>query len=230
MVSIILNELSERRDKTVLLIYIGITIAANFIFKIVISALNMATNYRSGQFYKNEKMFFAQKAMTMDFKDVESTEIHALLERIQNESQNGYNMYYLIKFSGQLISSISSVVTSVSLSLNLIIDHRINLYAKMGLLCCVVLVIVLTYYTTKKTNKKTLDMYESLIPCNVKYNFYNDYNEDYNVGKDIRIYNLQNYVLGIQKQQIDFSTNLLIKDKKRNVKVCVYQYICESFA
>jgi ABC transporter related len=218
MVSIILNELSERRDKTVLLIYIGITIAANFIFKIVISALNMATNYRSGQFYKNEKMFFAQKAMTMDFKDVESTEIHALLERIQNESQNGYNMYYLIKFSGQLISSISSVVTSVSLSLNLIIDHRINLYAKMGLLCCVVLVIVLTYYTTKKTNKKTLDMYESLIPCNVKYNFYNDYNEDYNVGKDIRIYNLQNYVLGIQKQQIDFSTNLLIKTKKETLK------------
>ena len=218
MVSIILNELSERRDKTVLLIYIGITIAANFIFKIVISALNMATNYRSGQFYKNEKMFFAQKAMTMDFKDVESTEIHALLERIQNESQNGYNMYYLIKFSGQLISSISSVVTSVSLSLNLIIDHRINLYAKMGLLCCVVLVIVLNYYTTKKTNKKTLDMYESLIPCNVKYNFYNDYNEDYNVGKDIRIYNLQNYVLGIQKQQIDFSTNLLIKTKKETLK------------
>ena len=61
-------------------------------------------------------------------------------------------------------------------------------------------------------------MYESLIPCNVKYNFYNDYNEDYNVGKDIRIYNLQNYVLGIQKQQIDFSTNLLIKTKKETLK------------
>lgn len=216
--SVILNELSEGRNRTVLLTYIGITIAANFIFKIVISALNMATNYHSGQFYKNEKMFFAQKAMTMDFKDIESTEIHALLERIQNESQNGYNMYYLIKFSGQLISSISSLAASVSLSLNLIIDHRINLYAKVGLLCCVALVIALTYYTTKKTNKKTLDMYESLIPYNVKYNFYNDYNEDYNVGKDIRVYNLQNYVLDIQKKQIDFSTNLLIKTKKETLK------------
>lgn len=238
MTAKILNELTERRDKTVLLTYILITIFANFIFKIVTYTFNLAKNYHYGQFFKNEKMFFANKAMTLDYKDIESTEIHALFERIQNESQNGYNMFYLTRFSGQLIGSISSLITSFSLSLNLIIDNEINLFAKIGLLCCIILVIYLTYYTTKKSNKITLDMYESLIPYNVKYNFYDEYNEDYNVGKDIRIYNLQDFVAGIQKEQNAFSTNLLIKAKRSTLryvfvstfannflKICVYVFV-----
>lgn len=218
IVSKILNELAGSREARILFIYVSVAIISNFFLSIGISSLNLLKGYHSEQFYKNEKMLFAEKAMIMDYEKLEDPIVHALLERIKNESQNGYNMFFLNMFSGQLIGSISSIATSIFLCHGLIVNEKIFIPIKAMILFCIICVIFINYYTTKKTNKKNLEMFESLIPFNTKFNFYSDYYEDYNAGKDIRLYNLGDYVADIQKSQNDFSVNILLKSKKETLK------------
>lgn len=229
MVAKILNELAGRKDLHTLLLYVCITIVANFIFSIVLSALDQFKNFHLNQFYKNEKMLFAEKSMSMDFEKIEDAEIHALLERIRNESRNGYNMFFLNMFSGQLISSISSMITALILCTSLFSDLSISLFIKASVIGAVVFVVVINYCTTEKSNKVNLEMFEKLIPFNAKFNFYNDFYEDYNAGKDIRLFGLGGYVAKIQREQNRYLSDLLWKTKKRSLKYVFLSSISSGF-
>ncbi len=157
--------------------------------------------------------------MSMDFDKIEDPMIHALLEKIRNENQNGYNMFFLNMFSGQLISSISSMLTSVIICIGLITDSSINVIIKLIIICAVTFVVGINYYTTKKSNQANLEMFEALIPFNAKFNFYNDFYEDYNAGKDIRLFGLGGYVAKIQREQNWQLSDLLWKTKKKTLKL-----------
>lgn len=218
MVAKIINELTAQRNLHTLFIYVCITILLNFSFSIVLSALNQCKGFHLNQFYKSEKMMFAEKSMSMDFEKIEDPTIHALLERIRNESQNGYNMFFLNMFSGQLISGISSMLTSLLFCIGLFFDSSISLWIKSIIIGSIALTVVINYYATKKTNQVNLKMFETLIPFNAKFNFYNDYYEDYNAGKDIRLFGLGEYVAKIQREQNRYLTDLLWETKKKTIK------------
>lgn len=229
MLARIINELAKNQNRRILFTYVLITILTNFLFTVGLSTLNLIKGYHSNQFYKNEKMLFAEKAMRMDYENIENPTIHALLERIKNESRNGYNMFFLTMFSGQLIGNISSIFTSAVLCYGLIMDKKITFVIKTVILCCVLLVITVNYHTTRESNKKNFEMFEALIPFNTKFNFYSDYYEDYNAGKDIRLYNLGSYIADIQKNQNTFSVNLLLKTKKELLKyTCLSSILSDS--
>lgn len=83
MMAKILNELAGKKDTFTLLLYVAITIVGNLLFSIILSALNQFKSFHLNQFYKSEKMLFAEKSMLMDFEQIEDPSIHALLERIQ---------------------------------------------------------------------------------------------------------------------------------------------------
>lgn len=225
MMAKILNELAGKKDTFTLLLYVAITIVGNLLFSIILSALNQFKSFHLNQFYKSEKMLFAEKSMLMDFEQIEDPSIHALLERIQNENQNGYNMFFLNMFSGQLIGSISSMLTSLMLCTSLFFDASINFFVKSIILIAVSIVVVINYYTTEKSNQVNLKMFETLIPFNVQFNFYNDFYEDYNAGKDIRLFGLGEYVAKIQRKQNQYLTDTLWKNKKKTLKYVFFSSI-----
>lgn len=229
MMAKILNELVQQRDLYTFLLYVGVIILGNFTFSIVLSALNQFKSVHLNQFYKSEKMLFAEKSMSMDFEKIEDPEIHALLERIRNENQNGYNMFFLNIFSGQLISSVSSIIISLILCASLFSDPNIHLFIKTIIIGAIVIVVAINYYTTKKSNQVNFEMFERLVPFNVKFNFYNDFYENYNAGKDVRLFGMGEYVTKIQREQNQYLTDLLWKTKKKALKYVFLSSISSGF-
>lgn len=218
MSAVILNELTGKQNTMALFKYVLVLIFGNLIFSLVMHFLNLRKGHHSNQFSKSEKMMFAKKSMDMDYDKIEDAKIRELLERVRNESQNGYNMYFLIMFSGQLLGSISSLIASGAVCLELIINGSINYWLKILVFFTMIITVIVNYYCTQASNKLNLNMFERLIPFNSKFNFYNDYYEDYNAGKDVRLYGLEEYISNIQNQLNQHFTDVTWDVKKKSLK------------
>jgi len=218
MMAKIVDQLAGPKDVKILTTYVLITLILNMITTLLLAGLNHLKKYHLSQFYKNEKMFFAEKIMTMDYENIENRDVNLLFERVKIESQTGYNAYYLYTFFGQMISSATNIIVPMFLTFNLFIDGSILLISKFIMLGLITLAIFINFYSSKRSNKLTLDMYGKFVPFNALFNFYGNYFSDYNAGKDIRLYNMEEYVASEQRKQDLLTANIYISTKKKTLK------------
>lgn len=218
MTAVILNELSGGKNVRLLLLYALATVALNLLLSVLLHILNLRKGHHNNQFFKNEKMMFAEKSMSMDYEKIEDAGVRELLGRIRNESQNGYNMFFLTMFSGQLIGSAVSLFTAATLCLGLFMDGKIAVWARMAAGAGILLAVLVNYIAAQRGNQLNLEMFESLVPYNVKFNFYNEYFEDYNAGKDIRLYGLDGYIAEMQTDQKRLLKETVWRAKRKSLQ------------
>lgn len=217
MLAFMVDELNSLKRKEVLLQYVIITILLNFVYSMVLHILRLIKNNHFNQFMKNESMFFARKSMDMDYEKVEDAKVFELLTRVKNENHNGYNMFYLSMFSGQMIKNLSSALTAVVICCGLFTSVSTLLIVRMVSLIGIVIAVMINYFTGCKVNALNFEMNQKLIPFNVSYDFYNNYYEEYNAGKDIRIYGLADYITDIQNDQYQHLGKTLFDAKVRSI-------------
>lgn len=223
MTAVIINAIEEKLPIVKILIFALITVVFNFLFDLVLSNFNRKKALRLEQFYKNEQMFFAKHAMAMQYKFLEDANVYSLKERVKSESQNGYNLFYLNIFSGQFISSISSIIGAITLGVELFVYSNILPLFKTILIIIMIFVILINYYTTRISNKKNTDMFNGLVSYNAMFNFYSDYNENYNAGKDIRIYNMGGEVANRLREMNSSAGETILETKKSTIRYIVFQ-------
>lgn len=217
MLAYMVDELNGLKRSEVLLRYVIMTISLNLVYALVLHILRLVKQNHFNQFVKNESMFFARKSMEMDYEKVEDAKVFELLTRVKNENHNGYNMFYLSMFSGQLVKNITSVVTAAAICCGLFVSSSTPLAVRLASLAGILIAVVINYFTARKTNAINFEMNQKLIPFNVSYGFYNDYYEDYNAGKDIRLYGLADYITAIQKDQYQRLGKTLFDAKGRSI-------------
>ena len=180
MTAVIINAIERSKAILIVMCYAFLTVVLNFLFDLILAYLNRKKTLLLEQFNKNEQMFFAKHSMSMKYKFLEDANVYNLKERVKSESQSGYNMFFLNMFSGQLISSISSIVVAATLGVELFIKSNITPLFKIVIFIVMSLAIVINYYTTKTSNKKNMDMFNGLVSYNKMFNFFSEYNENYN--------------------------------------------------
>ena len=217
MLALVVNELNGMKRDSCLLQYVILTISLNFIYSLVMNILHLMKNNHFNQFMKNENMFFARKSMELDYEKAEDAKVFELLNRVKNENHNGYNMFLLSMFSGELIKSITSTLTAAIICFGLFIDNSTPVVVRIVTLIGIGIAVIINYFTARKTNDISFQMNQKLIPFNVNYGFYNDYYEDYNAGKDIRLYGLADYVSTIQKGQHEHLAQIVIDAKRKTI-------------
>lgn len=225
MTAVIINAIEKQRITSHIILLSLITILLNFLFDLLLSYLNHKKAFRLEQFYKSEQMFFAEHSMLMQYKYIEDANVYNLKERVKSESQNGYNMFYLNAFSGQLISSISSIISATLLSIELFTRTSISLPFKAIIITIIIVVVGINYFTTKESNKKNIDMYNKLVPYNSMFNFYTEYNENYNAGKDVRIYNMGEKIAERISAMNSNAGKTILNTKRRTIKYVILQII-----
>ena len=217
MLAFMVDELNSLKRSEVLLQYVIITISLNLMYSLALHILRLMKENHFNQFIKSENMFFARKSMEMDYEKVEDARVFELLTRVKNENHNGFNMFYLSMFSGQLIKNITSVLTAAVICFGLFVSSSTPLVVRLASLAGIFIAVIINYFTARKTNSINFEMNQKLIPFNVSYGFYNDYYEDYNAGKDIRIYGLADYITDIQKDQYQRVGKTLLDAKGRSI-------------
>lgn len=127
MTAKILNELATSRNIRVLITYAIVTVGSNFIIILIVRGLNRLIDYHQSQFNKNEKMYFSEKIMSMDYENIENRDIHLLYEKIKVESQTGYDTFYLFTFLSGFIEDVTSIILSTVLTFGLFTNKDISI-------------------------------------------------------------------------------------------------------
>jgi ABC-type multidrug transport system, ATPase and permease components len=222
MSALIIDELVGARDVKKLILYVILTVGVNMIFSLTSRGLSHTIRYHQSQFYKNEKMFFAEKIMSMDYDNIEDREVHLLYEKIKIENQTGFNAFYLVTFIRGLIEDITVSVAAIALVFTLFTNSSIPLLSKILMVIMMLAMTWVNYYKAKKTSDITLDMYGELGNTNARFNFYANYYSDYNAGKDIRLYGLEKYLIA---NQIKFNSTIRDLNFTANKKKLKYEVL-----
>ena len=222
MSALIIDELVGTRDLNKLILFVILTVGVNLVFSLTSRGLSHVISYHQSQFYKNERMFFAEKIMSMDYDNVEDREIFLLYEKIKTENQAGFNAYYLVTFTRGLIEDITVSAAAIALVFTLFTNSSIPILSKILMVIMMLAMTWVNYYKAKKTSKITLDMYATLGNTNARFNFYADYYSDYNAGKDVRLYGFEKYLI---RNQMKFNSHIRDLNLTANKKKLKYEVL-----
>ena len=214
----IIDELLGTRNINTLILYVSLTIGLNAVLSLINSGLHHLRDYHQNQFYKSHEMFFSEKIMSMDYENLESRDINLLRERIRIETQTGYNIFNLYVAAGNFLRSFIDIALSVSLTFGLFFNSRISLISKLVILALILTVVLVNYFMSKKRSNFYLDMYDKFVDSNAIFNFYDDFYSDYEAGKDVRMYSMEETILNENKKMNNFSYNLNITTAKKAMK------------
>lgn len=218
MMARIIDLISTHTEYSILFQNIIIIVLLNFIISISQSAISRLRMYHMEQLIKNEKSFFAEKTMKLKYPYIEDANITFLRNKIENESRSGYNMFYLNVFIGRVITSLSNFVYSFSLSVTLLLNRNMSLWLRILILLILAGCIYVNFWTAKHSNKITRGMFQEMVPHNTLLNFYGRYMDNYNAGKDIRLYHLQSFILDINKKAYDGMNTISAKARDNGLK------------
>ena len=214
----IVNSLAEGTDAITVMIWVGIMIGANLFIGLTIRLFGHLKGYYENQLYKNEQMYLSEKIMKMNYCDVEDTDTQYLYEKIKSNSQSGYNMFYLYSFSGKCVNNIISLIASLILFVPFAVGYTTDVWQQFSLLAAIAVTVSIRYLTNKKSNAINLKMYNDFNPHNTRFHFYADYYDDYNAGKDIRLYAMQRMLEETQLRENDSANKVIVDARKKMLK------------
>lgn len=200
LLAFILDEVQKEQRYKIIILELGVFIVLSFLCTIFLSIVRNKKSYYYEELFKNEKMYMAEKTMQLSYESVESRYVNSLKNKIENDNQNGYNIFYLNAFLGPFISNIVNIIMSVLMFISIFLQTSVGVQVKIILLCCIVIKTITKLFATKKINLNKIDMYEKLAPNNILDNYYNQLLEEYQIGKDIRIFKLDGLVINTLKK------------------------------
>lgn len=199
----IINELILGKRREVLIVYICITVGLTFIAMMAKSILEKMETYHLDFLYMNEQKAFADKIMRMDYNLVEDVNTTHLRERIRIESQTGYNLYYLYTSVANIMYCIFSIISASSLTISLFSNSRISLLLKLSLVIAISILTIINYLTVYKNQVIESKYFKDAVGFNTMGNYLNGHLDNYQSGKEIRIYNMGKIVSNIYQKYIN---------------------------
>ncbi len=127
--ALIIDELITNPDARRLTILVSFAIVSSFILYLVLRILERIMEHHF-RIYSNERMERSKKMMSVDFEDLENSELKTQMERISIESQTGFNLFYLIKSIAGLLNGITNVLASAALLASLFMYAGISMFLK----------------------------------------------------------------------------------------------------
>ncbi len=174
----------------VLVSYVVLTVGIVFVLNLLTTYIQTQGSIYWNISYRNRNWMYSQKAMQMAYESIENREVSLLCERIQMESQSGYGLFYVICLVPELLSHTTQIIMSISLTLSFFFLPAIPLWIKLIFIANICFTIFIGIYTTEKTEKVQNKFFEEGVELNILANKYFQYLNDYNNGKDIRLYGM----------------------------------------
>lgn len=228
------EEVSVKKIISLMLFTVGIIFLLNLIGRIS----ERQKEIYSIRFYLDEKKMFSKKAMNMKFECTEKRYTNLLKARIDAENQTGYNMSMLYEGAVSLIRGGIGVVVSLVFVLNLLRINQVAILWKIVLVALLALVVAINTFCNAKKNNLDNEMMEKWAPLNQWSDFYTEYLNDYKTGKDIRMFEMKDLILGnittMKEKYLFFAKRANVHQTKYVVikavfliflKIIIYSYV-----
>lgn len=190
----VIDALITRSPIETVLLYVfltvGIVFAVNFLNTYIASEKEVANK----QMWRNEDWLYSEKAMQMAYESIEDPKVTQLRYRIRRENQTGQNLYYLYWHLELLVGQLTKITTSFALLVSFFMIDTLTLKIKLVLVASLLVSLVIQIYATQKTNELNRDFLASAVGMNIISEHFYNYIEQYGAGKDIRLYNMADFI------------------------------------
>ena len=124
MSAVIINGITEKQSLEMLLIYVSTMVGLNLLCTGISSIVDKAVNLKQNCLLTQYNWHLNKKMLELSYADVESYEIHALKEKInQMQNVNGMGLWNLINPIKSIVQSIFSVLFAITIIFPLFITN-----------------------------------------------------------------------------------------------------------
>ncbi len=204
----ILNALARGGDVKDIFLLMAIMIILNFVTQQVKQAIARMLTTKDKVFDQKFTMFLNSKTLEMEYGKVEDPKTHKKRQKINDiKNINSFGIWKLITESKNVMSGSITMITSVAITFRAFTIYDATAqgglagiltspFSSLLLLAFMVISTLLSIRvnatSVKKTHKK---MDEMIVPNRISWFVHAKYITDYQVGKDIRLYNQKGMIL-----------------------------------
>ncbi len=198
---LILNEIQEGQDIKKVLLYAGGYAGALLCINLANNLLGMILDRQTKKTVYRTQEFLGKTVMQLSYSDLEQPRMKDFIEKAQSS-----NLFFEI--INNLFSFISSTVTLIGMATVVITLQPVILV--------MIVIVVLLRLLTEKRNRKTYEKYRNIFtPIMRKVGYLNRLMRTIEFGKEVRINNLQKYILD---KTMDVADNEYLYENKGQVK------------
>lgn len=203
----LIDALAAGAPRSTLALYAALAIGLTALFGVLRSYLSAQRNIGSSETFCTHEWRYAQKAMHLSYASIEDRDVALLCERIQAETNTGYNIFYLTIAMDRLISALVQVLASFSLTASFFAAGAIPLWAKAALIGGVLLTLLLRIPINAKAAGHRLAYYADCTQYNIVLEKFFQYFSRYTSGMDIRLYGMEKPLVHYEGEIYDNQCN-----------------------
>ena len=194
----LLDEILGNRSLERLVMYTALLLGGNLAVNFIGQFVSVLADHKSYEFGQKQNRIFGKKLMELDYSVLEEERIHMLWKRVVRETFNdGKNLQSLSQCLPILLGSLAGVGLSVAMVWEFLVQMR-----EYGILTFFfALLVILGIWVSGKCgaalNRTWLECNRSISENCVQRDGYLDYFNDYERGKEIRIYQLGKLMIEI---------------------------------
>ena len=204
---LLIDGLINNLDKNVLYNYVFIMVILNLIIKIIIDVTNYFTVIHKNNITFSLRFNLALKSYEIDYEQLEDKKIMSMIKKADegSNSNGGLSSYIFILFEN-LLNYFLQIVYSIILLLGLfkkvdintnnkIINFINNPLSSLIIFITILILLIFTSLISKKDNKLSYESMLGNIEGNRRFGYFYRICNNYKIGKDIRLYGMQNLLL-----------------------------------
>ena len=192
----IVNQLAGGRDLKGILRLIAITLTGNLFLSVLQNMTSHLSNIYHCKFSDAEQAYFNHKTLSLDYADLEEPEVRQLRRKIEESSWiDGHGRECLMNAFFELVSQLTNLILAVLFCLGMVIGIVRNGFQPVTALLLVVFLAanILSITSEKKITDILSVLWDEGSRQMMEENRISNEMQDYNMGKDIRIYGLADF-------------------------------------
>ncbi len=214
----LLDEILGDRSLNHLILYAALLLGGNLALQFLGSFLDVTCSHKSFEFSQKQHMIFARKVMELDYSLLEEERIHMLYKRVVRETFNdGKNLTKLPMYLAEFLSSLAGMALSAAMVWELLVQMR-----DYGVLMALfVLTAALGIWASGKCQAKSNEIW---LECNksisencIQRDGFLDYLNQYERGKEIRIYRLGKLMIDKLMKTHHFNDRALDRQDRKGI-------------
>lgn len=182
----IVDSIFQDRDFAQGMYWVVILVGTHLLIKYISTLLGYALTRQKNKLFRSFNIYIAELIMDMDYKELENPETLDMKEKAMRSAFSGGR-----GFCGS-IEVFFGIVTSIIVFIGAAVKvTELNIF----ILSVILLVIILNTWFNSKINKDNYKLDREKAPIERKNAYVFDLISDFSIGKEIRMYNLKNYIV-----------------------------------
>ena len=184
----IIDALTAGAGGKTLALYAALTVGLAALVGLAGALLKMHADVGEAELDRLVDWKHAEKAMDLPYALIEDRKTALLRERIEMETQTGYNVYYYAVTAGGLVRYAVQIAAAVLLTFSLFRPGLLSAGAKLALLAGIVLTAVVSVMTGRRYGRLRSEFFAGCVDDNICGEKLYDYTSNDSSGMDIRLY------------------------------------------